>query len=88
MNEAEALDLVQEAIWTVIIASGPTVGAAMVVGLIISLLQALTQVQEVTLTFIPKIVVVFIALTFMGYFIGGQIYAFTENVYSRIEDGF
>jgi flagellar biosynthetic protein FliQ len=88
MNEAEALDLVQEAIWTVIIASGPTVGAAMIVGLAISLLQALTQVQEVTLTFIPKIVVVFIALTFMGYFIGGQIYAFTENVYSRIEDGF
>ena len=88
MNEAEALDLVQEAIWTVIIASGPTVGAAMVVGLAISLLQALTQIQEVTLTFIPKIVVVFIALTFMGYFIGGQIYAFTENVYSRIETGF
>ena len=88
MNEAEALDLVQEAIWTVIIASGPTVGAAMIVGLAISLLQALTQVQEVTLTFIPKIVVVFIALTFMGYFIGGQIYAFTENVYSRIETGF
>ena len=88
MNEAEALDLVQEAIWTVIIASGPAVGAAMIVGLLISLLQALTQVQEVTLTFIPKIVVVFIALTFMGYFIGGQIYTFTENVYSRIEDGF
>ena len=88
MNEAEALDLVQEAIWTVIIASGPTVGAAMIVGLAISLLQALTQIQEVTLTFIPKIVVVFIALTFMGYFIGGQIYAFTENVYSRIETGF
>jgi flagellar biosynthesis protein FliQ len=88
MNEAEALDLVQAAIWTVIIASGPAVGAAMVVGLVISLLQALTQVQEVTLTFIPKIVVVFVALTFMGYFIGGQIYTFTETVYSRIEDGF
>lgn len=88
MNEADALDLVQQAIWTVIIASGPAVGAAMVVGLSISLLQALTQVQEVTLTFIPKIIVVFIALTFMGYFIGGQIYAFTENAYSRIEHGF
>lgn len=88
MNEADALDLVKEAIWTVIIASGPAVAAAMAVGLAISLLQALTQVQEVTLTFIPKIVVVFIALTFMGYFMGGQIYAFTENCYSRIEHGF
>lgn len=88
MNETDALDLVQEALWTVITASGPAVAAAMFVGLLVSLLQALTQVQEITLTFIPKIVAVFVALTFMGYFIGGQIFAFTENVYGRIETGF
>ena len=88
MNETDALDLVQEALWTVITASGPAVAAAMFVGLLISLLQALTQVQEITLTFIPKIVAVFVALTFMGYFIGEQIFAFTEHVYGRIESGF
>ena len=55
MNEADALGLGQAAIWAVIIASGPAVLAAMFIGTSIALLQALTQVQEVTLTFIPKI---------------------------------
>ncbi len=59
MNERDALDIVQQAIWTIIVASGPAVGAAMLVGIVIALLQALTQVQEMTLTFIPKIVVIF-----------------------------
>jgi len=62
MNEADALELLRAAIWTIIIGSGPAVGAAMFVGLIIALLQALTQIQESTLTFVPKIVAVFIAL--------------------------
>ena len=54
MNQADALDIVQAAIWTVLVASSPAVGAAMAVGLINAQLQALTQVQEITLTFIPK----------------------------------
>ena len=58
MNEADALDIVQAAIWTIIVASGPAVGAAMLVGIAIALIQALTQVQEITLTFVPKIVVI------------------------------
>jgi len=58
MNEADALELLRAAIWTIIIGSGPAVGAAMFVGLIIALLQALTQIQESTLTFVPKIVAV------------------------------
>ena len=58
MNQADALDIVQSALWTIIVASGPAVGAAMAIGVIIALLQALTQVQEVTLTFIPKIIVI------------------------------
>lgn len=87
MNEADALDLVQEAIWTVIIGSAPAVAAAMVVGLAIALLQALTQVQEITLTFIPKIVAILVVLIFAASFMGAQMYRFTENVYSRIESG-
>jgi flagellar biosynthetic protein FliQ len=64
------------------------VGAAMFVGLIIALLQALTQIQESTLTFVPKIVAIFIALAVGAPFISGQIYTFTEQVYARIEKGF
>jgi flagellar biosynthesis protein FliQ len=88
MNEVDALELVRSAIWTIIVASGPAVGAAMVVGVLIALFQALTQIQEVTLTFVPKIVVVLIVMIVTGSFMGGQIYAFTEMVYGRIISGF
>lgn len=88
MNEVDALELVRSAIWTIIVASGPAVGAAMVVGILIALFQALTQIQEVTLTFVPKIVVVLIVMIVTGSFMGGQIYAFTEMVYGRIISGF
>jgi flagellar biosynthesis protein FliQ len=88
MNQADALELMRLAIWTIIIGSGPAVAAATCVGLIIALLQALTQIQEVTLTFVPKIIAIFITLSIAAPFIGGQIHALTEQVYSRIEKGF
>ncbi|HLH10386.1 MAG TPA: flagellar biosynthesis protein FliQ [Methylovirgula sp.] len=88
MNEADALELARSAIWTIIVVSGPAVGAAMVVGLGVALFQALTQIQEMTLTFVPKIVVVLVALTLAASFIGGQMYVFTEQVYSRIQMGY
>src|SRR5262249_2760718 len=58
MSQADALDIVQSALWTVIVACSPAVAAAMAVGIVIALLQALTQVQEITLTFIPKIIAI------------------------------
>ena len=88
MNEADALDIVQSAIWTIIVAAGPAVGAAMFVGVGVALLQALTQVQEVTLTFIPKIIVILVVTAATGTFIGAQIFSFTEEVYGRIANGF
>jgi flagellar biosynthetic protein FliQ len=88
MNEADALDLLRASIWTVLVATGPAVGAAMVVGIAIALFQALTQIQESTLTFVPKIVVVLVALAFSGSLIGAQIFSFTEQVYGRVEKGY
>ncbi|MTI16762.1 flagellar biosynthetic protein FliQ [Rhodobacteraceae bacterium RKSG542] len=88
MNEADALDIVRNAVWTVIVATGPAVGTAMLVGLVIALFQALTQIQEMTLTFIPKIVVILAMIAISGPFIGGQIFSFTEVLYGRIENGF
>jgi flagellar biosynthetic protein FliQ len=88
MNQSDALDIVQSALWTVIVASGPAVGAAMAIGIVIALLQALTQVQEVTLTFIPKIIAILVVSALTAPFVGTVIYAFAEQVYSRIEVGF
>ena len=88
MNEIDALELIRSALWTIITASGPAVAAAMSVGLVIALLQALMQVQEATLTFVPKIIAIFLALMLGAPFVGSQIYTFTALVYSRIEKGF
>jgi flagellar biosynthetic protein FliQ len=88
MNEADALKLVQDAIWAVIIGSGPAVGAATLVGVVIALLQALTQVQEATLTFVPKILAIFAALLLLAPVAAAQLMSFTEEVYQHIETGF
>lgn len=88
MNEADALDIAQAAIWTVIVAAGPAVLAAMVVGVVIAFIQALTQVQEVTLTFVPKILAVLVTVAISAPFIGAQITIFSDVIFSRIESGF
>lgn len=84
MSEGDVLDLVQMSIWMVVIGGGPVVLAAMVVGVIIALLQALTQIQEMTLTFVPKLIVVFVVFSLTASFVGGQFYIFTERVYAQI----
>ncbi|MBC8128976.1 MAG: flagellar biosynthetic protein FliQ [Rhizobiaceae bacterium] len=88
MNEADAIDIVQSAIWTVVIAAGPAVGGAMLVGIVIALFQALTQIQEVTLTFVPKIIAIFVIIAFTASFTGAQVYAFTQESFARIEHGY
>ncbi len=88
MNEADALDLVQTAIWTVLVSAGPVVFVAMGIGVIIAFFQALTQVQEITLTFVPKIVTVLITVAVAAPFVGAQISSFTNLVFQRIESGF
>jgi flagellar biosynthetic protein FliQ len=88
MNEADALDLLHASIWMILVAAGPAVAAAMVVGIAIALFQALTQIQEATLTFVPKIIAVLLTLALTGAFMGAQIHTFAEQVYGRVEKGF
>jgi flagellar biosynthesis protein FliQ len=88
MNPADALDIAHAAIWTVVIASAPAVIGAMLIGIAIALLQALTQVQEITLTFVPKIIAILLITSFSAPFVGSVIFAFAENTYARIPNGF
>jgi flagellar biosynthesis protein FliQ len=88
MTESDAMELVQEGLRTAALGCGPAVGAAMLVGILIALFQALTQIQEATLTFIPKIVVVFLVLSFSAGLIGASIGRFSDMTYARIETGF
>ncbi len=88
MSEGDVLDLLQMSIWMVIVGAGPVVLASMTVGVAIALVQALTQVQEMTLTFVPKLIVVFIVFSLTASFIGAQFYVYTERVYAQIEQDY
>jgi flagellar biosynthesis protein FliQ len=88
MNETDALEIVQSAIWTVTLMSAPLVMPAMLIGIVIAFGQALTQVQESTLTFLPKMLVVFVSIVIAGTFVGSQLQFLSERLYERIEIGF
>lgn len=66
MSEDMVIDLVQEAVMTVITVSGPLLLLALSVGLLISVFQTITSIQEQTLTFVPKILAVFLGIYFFG----------------------
>jgi flagellar biosynthetic protein FliQ len=75
--------LTQEALFLVLICSAPPIFMALVVGFIVSVFQATTQIQEQTLSFAPKIIMVFGTLALAGGWIGGQLMRFTFHVFDR-----
>ena len=88
MNEVEVLDLARDGMMTMLLVAGPMLLVGLVVGLAISIFQTLTHIQEMTLTFVPKIVTVLLVTALTASFMGAQIYTFTEQVYAHIEHGF
>ena len=84
MSAAEALEIAREAILVTIKIGAPVMLVALVVGLAISLVQALTQIQEMTLTFVPKILVIFLSLLLFFPFMLATLTAFTERLAERI----
>ena len=84
MSAAEALEIAREAILVTIKIGAPVMLVALVVGLAISLVQALTQIQELTLTFVPKILVIFLSLLLFFPFMLATLTAFTERLAERI----
>ncbi len=75
------LQVAREGLYLVLIASAPPVLASMAVGLFVSLIQATTQIQEQTLTFVPKLVAVFASLAIAGPWIGEQLIRFTRLLF-------
>lgn len=84
MTPTDVIDLGRDALWTLIQVCAPVMLIGLTVGLIISLLQALTQIQEMTIAFVPKILVVFVALVvFMPFMIQVMI-DFTTNLFDKV----
>ncbi|MFI3241978.1 MAG: flagellar biosynthesis protein FliQ [Alphaproteobacteria bacterium] len=87
MNEAEVLDVSRLAIWTLIKVVTPTLLVALIIGLVVGIFQALTQIQEMTLAFVPKILCVFFTLIFMFPFFLSQMRSLSDNLFDRIVSG-
>ena len=82
MDIPEAVSWGQQSLLMVAIISGPVIVAALVVGFIVSLLQAITQIQEMTLVFIPKIIAVFAVMALAGGWMLDQTVAFGQRCFS------
>ncbi len=72
----------REAVYTVLLIAGPLLLTSIVIGLTISIFQATTQIQEQTLTFVPKIIGVFVMIVVLGPWMLNLLLAFTQNLFS------
>ena len=83
MTEGQVLDVAKEAIYTIIICSAPMLIISLVVGLIVSIFQTVTSIQEQTLTFVPKIIAVFVGLMIFGSWMLTNLTEFVTTLWSN-----
>jgi flagellar biosynthetic protein FliQ len=86
MTPEMVLDVGQEALWVTALLAAPLLISALVIGLLVGMVQAATQIQEMTLTFIPKLAVLGLALVVAGSWMLGLISDFTINLFERIPE--
>jgi len=80
------LGICSEALYLILLLSAPMLMSALLVGLVISILQATTQVQEQTLSFVPKIVVTFLSLVICSTWLGGMLGNFAVRIFNYIPE--
>lgn len=86
MDEALVVDVARDMLWLVIKVSAPLLLVSLIVGLIISIFQTVTSIQEQTLTFVPKLLAIFIVLMLAGTWIMGNISEFFITLCSRFSE--
>jgi flagellar biosynthetic protein FliQ len=84
MTEVDVIDIFREAVWVMLKVAGLPMLVGLTVGVAVSLVQALTQVQEMTLTFVPKIVAIFISIVLFAPFMLSEMNGLMETVAIRI----
>jgi flagellar biosynthetic protein FliQ len=87
MTGPETLDVARDAIWTIVIVSSPLMVVGLVVGVIVSLFQALTQIQEQTLIYVPKILAIFATMLLALPFMADALHSHMLRISSRIIGG-
>jgi flagellar biosynthetic protein FliQ len=84
MNQADVLEISRLTFLVILKAGGPIMAAGLVVGLIIAVFQTLTSIQEMTLTFVPKIIIIFAAVIVFMPFMMTSVIDFTNTLYDKI----
>jgi flagellar biosynthetic protein FliQ len=84
MNAEAVIDVARDALWTLLLVSMPMLLVGMLVGLVISILQAATQINEMTMTFVPKMIAVFLTMLLLLPWLLSHMMAFTERIFARI----
>jgi flagellar biosynthetic protein FliQ len=84
MTGGEVLDLAREGVWTMILVAGPVMIVGLLVGVVIALFQALTQIQEMTLVFVPKILAIFVTILISLPFMSQVLESFMSRVAEMI----
>ncbi|WP_077617828.1 flagellar biosynthesis protein FliQ [Bacillus sinesaloumensis] len=84
MSPEVVITLAKQGVYTTLMICGPLLLVALVVGLVVSVFQATTQIQEQTLAFIPKIVAVLVGLVFFGPWMLSRMVAFTHDIFSNL----
>ncbi|MBE9637050.1 flagellar biosynthetic protein FliQ [Salipiger mangrovisoli] len=87
MTEADTHTILSDAFLTVLYASGPIMAIALSIGLAVAFFQALTQIQEMTLTFVPKIVAIFLGLLVLMPFMYAMVKRLSDSVFDLIING-
>lgn len=83
MTQGQVLDIARDALYTIIICSAPLLLVSLVVGLIVSIFQTVTSIQEQTLTFVPKIICVFLGIMLLGSWILTNLTEFIDRLWSN-----
>ncbi|MBQ9610905.1 MAG: flagellar biosynthesis protein FliQ [Lachnospiraceae bacterium] len=86
MTTADVIDITTQAIWLIIKCAAPMLLTSLTVGLIVSIFQTVTSIQEQTLTFVPKILGVFLMLIITGDWMLNNIITFIQDIFSRFGD--
>ncbi|WFR54964.1 flagellar biosynthesis protein FliQ [Anaerocolumna sp. AGMB13025] len=84
MNENIIIDIARDTLWLIIKVSAPMLLTSLVVGLVVSVLQTVTSIQEQTLTFVPKLIAVFLVIMLFGSWIMTEVRDFTVNLITNI----
>jgi len=84
VDQSMVLYMAKEAVGTVVLVGGPILGVSLLVGLLVSVFQAMTQIQEQTLSFIPKVVAVIAVLLLLGPWMLSVLTAYTSNLLTQL----